>query len=229
MLQYELNLIEFPELKTEQINGDRHYVTPNGRYPSITTILSKQPNKVLSLAKWKERIGNVEAARQTAVAAKRGTIVHKLFEDYITDGRLPNNTMPTTLQMFNQMRKVIDEHLETVMAREAPLYSDELKVAGRCDLIGAWKGNTSVIDFKTSRTEKKKEWILDYFIQCTAYAIMFEERTKKPCNNIVIVLGCDDTPVATVYEEKRSKYEVLARNIISAYHEKILDNKSVIL
>jgi len=71
------------------------------------------------------------------------------------------------------------------------LYSDEYKVAGAVDMIAEYDGVVSVIDFKTSNSEKKEEWIENYFIQGTAYAKMFTERTGIPCSQLVIFIVPD--------------------------------------
>ena len=217
---FRRELVNFQELKTEQSEKGRYYLTPNGRYPSITTVLSKQPEKLQSLANWRKRVGDEEANRISSRAARRGTSIHKMFENYITDNTLPDSTvMPSNLMMFNEMRKVVDANLSVIHALEAPMYSNELRVAGRCDLIGAWNGSTAIIDFKTSRKEKRKEYITDYFIQCSAYAIMFEELTSIVCSDIVIVMGCDETPYPLVFIEKTNDYKGLARQIINEYYE----------
>ena len=45
------------------------------------------------------------------------------------------------------------------------------KYAGTTDLVGVYRGNPSIIDFKQSLKPKKHEWIKDYFHQLAAYAL----------------------------------------------------------
>ena len=99
------------------------------------------------------------------------------------------------------------------------LYSDYLQVAGRSDCIAEWKGHRTVIDFKTSGKQKKKEWITNYFEQATAYAIMFEERTGLPVPNIAIIIAVENNE-PQVFEEKRDNYVSLLRGHITEYLEK---------
>jgi len=48
------------ELKTENVDGKRHYVTPDGnKYISITTLLSNLSK--VGIQKWRERVGVEEA------------------------------------------------------------------------------------------------------------------------------------------------------------------------
>ena len=100
---------------------------------------------------------------------------------------------------------MLDANLDNIWFQEAPLYSDYIKVAGRVDLIAEWEGKLSIIDFKTSRKPKKREWIKNYFMQESFYAVAFEERTKKPIKQLVtIVMVDDDSP--QVFVESRDDH-----------------------
>lgn len=60
------------------INGSRHYKTPYGALPSVTTILSATSGNKAALERWaKKNPGGREAA------AARGTRVHSLMEEYL--------------------------------------------------------------------------------------------------------------------------------------------------
>jgi hypothetical protein len=60
------------------INGSRHYRTPYGNLPSVTTILSATGGNKAALERWaKKNPGGREAA------AARGTRVHSLMEEYL--------------------------------------------------------------------------------------------------------------------------------------------------
>ena len=113
--------------------------------------------------------------------------------------------MPSNVVMFKSIQPFLDEHVKEVYAQECPLYSDYLGVAGRTDCIGIWKDRLAVIDFKTARKYKKPEWIQDYFQQCAAYAIMFEERTKIPVADTVIVMAVENSK-PQIFEQKRDAH-----------------------
>ena len=217
-MKFTHEIISFEELTATSTSSGRLYETPRGSYPSITTILGKQPDKQKGLQKWRDRIGHEKADRIANTAARRGTNIHEHLELYLMTEKMPLNEMPTTMAMFSQMKQVIDKNLEIINASEAPMYSDALRVAGRCDLIGIWKGERAIIDFKTSSREKQRKYITDYFLQCTAYSMMFEERTQLPCKNIVVIIGCDETPMAQVFEAKRDDYVDEVKRIINDYH-----------
>jgi hypothetical protein len=191
------------ELNTEMVNGKRYYVTPKGKYPSITTVLS-----ILSrdaIAKWRARVGEDEANKISTRAARRGTNVHAMCEDYINNELDMKKYLPNDRETFSSLKPVLDEHLDNVYAQEVPLWSEYLGIAGRVDCIAEWDGKIAVIDFKTSRKPKKKEYISNYFQQCSAYAVMWEERTGIPINKIVVVIAVDGEE-PQVFEERRDNY-----------------------
>jgi len=60
----------------------------------------------------------------------------------------------------------------------------------------------SVIDFKTASKEKNEDWIQNYFMQCSAYAEMFEERTGRPINQIVVAIAVANSDTQIFVKEK---------------------------
>ena len=125
---------ELQDLQTENINGKRHYVTPDGnKYVSITTLLSNLSK--VGIQKWRERVGEVEANKISTKASRQGSRVHSICESYIKneygylDGRMPNE-----IDMFSSIQSLLD-CIDNIHCVEGALYSDELKLAGRTDLI----------------------------------------------------------------------------------------------
>jgi len=130
--------------------------------------------------------------------------MHKLCEDYINNEPVKCDDM-LSYDMFSSIRRLLDDHLDNVHMQEVPLYSDYLKVAGRVDCVAEWDGRLSIIDFKTSTKPKKREWIQGYFMQASAYAVMYEELTMKPVSRLVIVVAVEhDDP--QVFIEKRDDH-----------------------
>ena len=75
---------EFPELVVHTHEGMRFYEAPDGlKYPSITTVLGKQPGKQKGLQEWRKRIGEEQARIVSGKAARRGTAFHNICEDYL--------------------------------------------------------------------------------------------------------------------------------------------------
>jgi len=181
---------ELLELETEAIAGKRHYITPSGSYPSITTILSAFPKP--ELMEWKKRVGEAEANRISSLATSRGTKIHSLCEQYLLNEEIDKSKfMPDVLDSFYSFKPLLN-NISNIHYLEAPLYSNKLKCAGRVDAIGHYNNKLSIIDFKTSRKEKREEWITDYFIQATAYSLMYYELTGIATKQIVILISVDD-------------------------------------
>lgn len=187
-------------------DGSRVYVNAAGvGYPSATTVLSIL-NKD-SINKWRERVGEEEANRVSKQAATRGSKIHSLTEAYLKNEEVDFDAVKASLldkEMFNKFKSILDP-IDNIHCQELALYSDFLRMAGRVDCIAEYNGVRAVIDFKTSNRPKKKEYISSYFMQATAYAIMYEERTGIPVPLIVILVAVDgDEP--QVFVEKRDNW-----------------------
>ena len=182
---------ELQDLQTENINGKRHYVTPDGnRYVSITTLLSNLSKA--DIQKWRERVGETEANKISTKASRQGTAVHSICEAYIKNEHgFLNGRMPNEMDLFSSITPLLDR-IDNVHVTEGALYSDELQLAGRTDLIAEFDGNLSVIDYKTSRKIKNWEMCHSYFMQGAFYAHAYEERTGISINNIVIIMAVEN-------------------------------------
>jgi len=182
--------VELLELSTESINGKRHYVTPDGKYPSITSVLGAFPNP--ALVEWRKRVGEAEANRVSAFASSRGTKFHSLCEQYLLNQELDKKQyMPDVLSSFYEFKNIL-HRINDIHRLEVPLYSNKLKVAGRVDCIANFDGELSIIDFKTSKKEKREDWIETYFIQATFYSMAYFELTGIAAKNIAILISVDD-------------------------------------
>lgn len=195
-MTFKHELVQLKELNTKSSDTGRFYETPEGQsYPSVTTItglLSKA-----SILAWRQRVGHSKADAITKAATTRGNKVHKMAEMYLRNEmasqiNLFEDPMPHIENMFFQLTELLDNSIGIINAIEAPLYSDQLKVGGRVDVIAEWDGELAVIDFKTSSKPKKESWIDGYFMQSSAYALMFEELTGIKINKIVIAIAVEN-------------------------------------
>lgn len=195
--------VDLPELSRVTEDNNRLYVTPDGKkYPSVTTITSLYSREFIQA--WKERVGEKEAARVSRISAGRGTRMHKLCEDYLKNAEL-EKTMPDAQVMFNSIKPILDKYVDNVHSLEAPLYSHHLKSAGTVDCIAEFDGKLSIIDFKTSKRKKTEDKIPNYFMQCAAYAVMYEEMTGTPINRLVIIMAVENEE-PLVFVKKRDDY-----------------------
>ena len=209
---------EFKELESEMVDGKRFYNTPTGeKYPSVTTILSSFQKE--GILEWRRRVGEEEANKITGIATRRGTKVHTMCERYIlNEDNIGKGMMPSDIDMFKQIQPILDSTIDCVYASEIPLYSHTLRAAGRVDLICSYKGTKTVLDFKTSRKPKKEEWIDNYYLQATCYAMMLEEIYQIACPNIAIVIAVEnDKP--QIFERSSFDLRDEVKFKFSLYHE----------
>jgi len=210
--------VELTEMESVTTDSGRKYKTPEGvNYPSITTVLSILSRE--SIAKWRKRVGEDEANKISTRASGRGTRVHEIIEKYINNQEdYRNGYTPDIIQSFIDIRHILDNRIGTVYAMEAPLYSDHLGVAGRVDCVAEFDGKLSIIDFKTSMKPKRIEWIKNYFMQESAYAIMWEERTGMPIVQLVTIISVDNSE-PQVFIEHRDNWVRPLRETIAQYNE----------
>jgi genome maintenance exonuclease 1 len=60
--------------------------------------------------------------------------------------------------------------------------------AGTSDAVGMFNGVESIIDFKTAKKIKKREWIEDYFMQGCAYALAHNEMFGTNIKQVAILM-----------------------------------------
>ena len=171
----------YTKLSRDESSGKRLYATPEGhKVPSVTTILDKtKPQEAReALARWKKSVGEKKAQEIVTEAAGRGTRMHKYLEDYVEQGFLSEpGTNPFSQQSHSMARVIVEQGLANVSevwGNEVPLYFPEL-YAGTTDCVGVHNGDQSILDYKQSNKPKKLEWIGDYFLQLTAYALAHNE------------------------------------------------------
>ena len=210
MKKFKHNLVSFTELTTETIEGQRHYVLPDGatKLKSVTTILGERLDKT-GLLEWRKRVGEAEANRISTQAARRGTSIHNMAEKYLLNEDMAPillKEMPINVETFCSIKYVLDDHVDNIFGIELPLYSKALGCAGRTDLVAEYDGVLSIIDFKTSRKLKKMEYIESYLLQATVYSMMFEWIYKISVPQIVIIIAVDDEKTPQVFRLERSQY-----------------------
>ena len=190
------NKYRYPKTQREKVNGLRHYVFEKEKLPSVTTILDQtQPaEKRESLQRWRERVGEAEAARIVDESQTRGTAMHKILEMYILDkGYLDETNVGK--QAHNMAIQVIQNGLSSVTeyyGTECTLFYPGL-FAGQTDLVGVHKGQDAIIDFKQTNKPKKEEWIGDYKLQLAAYAMAHNILFKTSiCKGVVMMCSADN-------------------------------------
>ena len=186
------NIYTYPELKRQESEEGRFYLdSKNNPVPSVTTVLNKTSNKKDSIQQWRNRVGEEEANRIIKQSTDIGTMVHEALELYLNDQEWRNFTDNQDGVLAERMtEKFIKSGLNSiteVWGLEVGLILDGL-YAGTADCVGKINGVPSLIDFKTARKMKKREWIEDYFLQCCAYANAHNVMFNTDINQIVILM-----------------------------------------
>ena len=213
--------VDLEPLEVEPVNKDgvRFYKLPktDKYYPSVTSITSFK--NAAFFKDWRKKIGEDEANRITARATLRGTAFHSIAEDYINgeldlEKYLENN--PLSVRMFQSAKDTLNR-IDNIHCLESFLYSHYLGLAGRVDCIAEFDGELAVIDFKTSTKEKKEEHIENYFVQETAYAAMFLERTGIEVKKIVTLIATEEGSIQVFQKHNLDDYLQLLKSYIEEF------------
>ena len=169
---------DYKEIKRKQIDGKRLYACPDGNaVASVTTILDKTKDKSHLIA-WRKRVGEAKAQEIVTEAASVGTRMHKYLEDYIEFGEWPTPGSNPYAQQAHKMAEQVRDNamgdVDEIWGSEINLYHPKI-YAGTTDLVGQYKGQPAIMDFKQTNKPKKAEWVEDYYLQLTAYALAHNE------------------------------------------------------
>ena len=198
--------VVLPPLERETVDGVRYYKVPNGeellKLVSITSVTSHYNRE--KFAKWRKKIGEKKANEITRKATSRGTDMHTLVEHYLLNDNLPK-VQPLSDYLYKIAKPTLNK-IDNIHSLEGSLYSKELGVAGTVDCIAEYEGELAVIDFKTSKAPKPREWIDGYFVQAAAYACMYYELTGVAVKKLVIIMACEDGECVVYEERDKMKY-----------------------
>lgn len=183
---------EYPALKRVTAkNGQRQYTGDDDQpVPSVTTVLSDTGDKTALIA-WRKRVGDAEANRVSKEAAGLGTKVHNALEKYVLneeyDIKGNNHISIMAKTMLDEMIAKGLSQVDEIWGVEVALIAKGL-YAGTSDAVGMFNGVESIIDFKTAKKIKKREWIEDYFMQGCAYALAHNEMFGTNIKQVAILM-----------------------------------------
>ena len=220
MFDYVENLPNFPDVETTTIKGKRWYETPDGTFPSATTVLGHGDKPWLD--SWRNMLGPKKADTETKRCSDRGTAVHEMAERYLMNDSLDSVVAGRDrdhIKLFNQLKIVLKKRVNNIHAQEIALWSETFRIAGRVDCIGEYDGVLSVIDFKTSNGNKDEAMIEDYFLQTTAYAIMYNELYGTAIDTVVILITTERGLMPLVFKKKIDDYVAPLLDRINKFYE----------
>lgn len=194
MSNFTLNLKKFPNISRTQINEVRHYVTPSGALPSVTSILSATSDKSGILA-WREAIGAKKADEIVKKSTNIGSLMHNSLEKFLLGESMVTGSNPIRVHARQMAEIMVERNLKgrltEIYGLEANLFYEGLW-SGCTDCVGIYDGQLSIVDFKNARKEKKEEYIHDYKLQICAYALAYEHLFGEPVNQGVILVVTQD-------------------------------------
>ena len=169
-------------------------------YLSVTGLTGKESAE--GLLDWRKRVGDEVADRMMREGAERGTTIHKFCEIYLQNEPIliPENKI-SEYYTFKAMKPELN-NLNNIWGLEIPMWSDEYRLKGRCDCIAEYKTDLAMIDFKTSKKPKKREWLGGYFVQATAYVQMVKEQTGIDIKNIILMFGITNYNQCIIVQDK---------------------------
>jgi len=215
--------INLPELSRETIDGVRYYNVPTHdgllKLVSVTSITSHFNREIF--AKWRKRVGEEEANKITKKATSRGTDMHTLVENFLLNKEMPSGSVQPLSEFLYLIAKEKLKNINNIYALEKSLYSEYLGIAGTVDCIAEYNNELAIIDFKTSKKPKPRDWIENYFVQCCAYACMLHELTGLSVKKFVIIMACENGEVE-VYEEYNKKKYI---KLLTQYIKKFVNDK----
>ena len=208
---------ELPKLERETIDGVRYYKVPDDdellKLVSITSVTSHFNKEIF--VNWRKKVGNETADKITKAATGRGTDMHTLTEHYLLNEDLPK-VRPISDFLFKIAKPKLNL-INSIYTLEGSLYSKQLGIAGTVDCIAEYNGELSIIDFKTSKKPKPRDWIEHYFVQAMAYGCMFYELTGISIKKLVIIMACENGECIVYEENDKAKYIKLLTEYISKF------------
>lgn len=202
-----------PKTQGRRINGHRFYEIEGKNYPSVTSVLSLR--KTEGLTKWRESVGTDVANWEMRRCANRGKSLHTLVEQYMNN-ETPSIRDVLPLGLFKLMKPYLDQ-INNIRLVEEIMYSPNLTIAGQVDCVAEYNGKLSVIDFKTANKERIEEWVDNYFLQCTAYAMMYAETYNESIEQIVVLMAAEDGSMKAFVKEPKDYEEELQKAIQTFY------------
>lgn len=209
---FKLKLIKSEDsIRSAEDKDIRLYQTPDGIFPSVTTVVGWE--KRLFFESWR-----IQNKKESERVCKRGTQLHSLVENYILGNELNFSDLDyKTKDLFYLIKPTVDE-IEEIYALETPLWSKKIGLAGRVDCIGLHEGKIKVIDFKGSTRPKDARDIQNYFLQATAYCLMWQERTGQKINDFSIFIASEEG-IMQVFSEKPKNFISDLKKSIDKFNE----------
>lgn len=218
-----------PEFEVVTEETGRVYTTEGISFPSVTTVLGHSTKDIIK--KWKARVGDKAANSITSKAGVIGNALHDACEVYLSIRNNPEELEkfladqkrnPFHFSQFKKVQQVLDSNISDVFLSEVFLYSHDLRMAGRCDLVANFAGKKCMIDFKTSGSQLIDAKIKKYKLQVLSYIIMHNTifTEEEPITDGIIISAPRTDARANVLVFENLAFD---NEMISLLHDTIKD------
>lgn len=177
-------------LDTQTYTYAKDYNKERSELPAVTRILSatKPEEDRKALEDWRKRVGDKEANRILDESNRFGTQVHDNVEAHIKGKTFPKCSVYAQMTSNKLIKEFVEKEIDVVYGIETWLYHSNL-YKGIADLVCMYDGELVLVDLKTARRAKKEEYINDYKLQVSAYAMAHDEQFGTNIQKTKIVIA----------------------------------------
>lgn len=177
--------------RRKEINGARFYEINGEWYPSVTTVLRSGAKP--SRPTWTDK---GKTSSEDAMA--RGTAIHEYCDrrlrGYRVARKIPDHLQPYWASLQPSLRRITCRHLS-----EEFVWHRAVGYAGTLDLVAKFRGELTLIDFKTTGALKRvNPYLEDYKLQITAYAAALEDSTGIAVRQGAVIVAHPEGPALEV-------------------------------
>lgn len=207
---FKHNFTKLSEEEIKRIDRDNYrvYLTPDGIFPSVTSVVGWEKHK--KFASWREN-----NKKESQRVCDRGNDLHETIESYLLNESVDEKSN----ELFQLIKNELDK-INNIKAIEQTLWGKTVGLAGRVDCIAEYNQELSIIDFKASTYPKKKVDIDNYFCQGAAYALLWQERTGEKINNIVILMA-NEQGFVQVFKSDVKQWVKKLKECIDTYKKEV--------
>lgn len=197
-------------------------LSPEQKYPGVTRILGGTKD-MTGLIAWRNRVGDEEADRILKESQSIGTSLDKLvMKCFESDFNQDDHKDEPGFDLYRQLKAPLKK-VEPI-SLQLKVWSDKLKVMGYLDILGFYDGDLTLMDVKNTKTTKNREYVEDYFLQCTLYSLMLYDLLGIEVKQIALLMADRSSTVPQIFVERTSKYVREAVRRVNAYYRQLESN-----
>lgn len=196
------------------------YVTPAGKFPSVTTILGKTSAGKANLEAWLKRPDSEAIGK---AARERGTWTHSQIENWI-EGK-PTAKHFAFGAYWRNVHPWLEQHFVGAIGIEKPIWHPK-GFSGTFDCLGYANYGTApealtLLDWKTAAKPRKDDLLEDYYCQLGAYTAGLQHSYNVRPERALLVIARPHANGPDVFEldtQQLAHYEAEFLRRLTAYY-----------